>query len=437
MFTVSHPKQRSQPGEGVLPLGSSRCLLGPRLRWWPGPRRCIPCVPCIPCPLRPLPPAALGIWRSAYSGAASCSFPACSRFQGNKIPQARAEVSHLNGTQANNRSCSALFTAWRSQLGGPGGPCSPPRLRRGRRSALWQAGQLGFGVLGEVLGSQQPPSLLPPSWLLGALVPAALAPSEGPELGATAEPRCCPRQGWGAKPTAPRRPWPPLLGSTGRVWGRGAAPGLLQPPQGGQALPDVRTAGRCRARVPLAARVWAPVGPPPASVARGWLRSTGAPSPINSTLYFYNQQRVAGCVLPTPSPKVLEHPGVALGSLGCVLGEQTAPTQPPASSLPLLIPILQQEGLGCRDEPQRPIPTLWGGGDTEAVSRRLHPAGTMRVGWDLGICPRAQGRWQEGPAGFPAAGRVEGPRRSLQRRQQGEHEAEKSRVSCRVTVTQE
>ena len=58
-------------------------------------------------------PSAFG--KTLTSGAAFSSFPACSCFQGNKIPQARAEVSHLNVTQANNQSCSALPTARRSQ----------------------------------------------------------------------------------------------------------------------------------------------------------------------------------------------------------------------------------------------------------------------------------------------------------------------------------
>lgn len=54
---------------------------------------------------REVPPAASGIWESTYSRAVFSSFPACCRFQGNKIPQARAEVSHLNVTQAHKWSC--------------------------------------------------------------------------------------------------------------------------------------------------------------------------------------------------------------------------------------------------------------------------------------------------------------------------------------------
>lgn len=291
--------------------------------------------------------------------------------------------------------------------GGRGGRAPPPAAARaalgsvaGRSVGFWGAGG-GFGVAAASL----PPSSQLVTGSTGACCPCS---QRRPRAWSHRRAPLLPTAGLGGKTHGPTLALAPFARQHGQGLGARGCPWLAAAPRGGQALPDVRTAGRCRARVPLAARVWAPVGPPLASVARGWLRGTGAPSPINLTLYFYNQQRVAGCVLPTPSPKVLEHPGVALGSLGCILGEQTAPAQPPASSLPLLIPILQQEGLGCRDEPQRPIPTRGWGEDTEAVSRRLHPRGTMRVGWDLGICPRAQGRWQEGPAGFPAAGRWRG-----------------------------
>lgn len=102
-------------------------------------------------------------------------------FQGNKIPQARTEVSHLNGTQATNQSCSALPVAQCSQPGclpccrGCQGSCSP--CWRSSKSLgaethpwgmVWAMGRLmqeswGSGCWQEYFGVALT-SFYPPSW---------------------------------------------------------------------------------------------------------------------------------------------------------------------------------------------------------------------------------------------------------------------------------
>ena len=114
----SHRRARAR---SPVPVGSRGCCQTPRpareaqshlrLRRWLGTtlRSRSRTGNCLPLPS--------AFAKTLTSGAAFSSFPACSRFQGNKIPQARAEVSRSDVTQANNQSCSALPAARRSQPG--------------------------------------------------------------------------------------------------------------------------------------------------------------------------------------------------------------------------------------------------------------------------------------------------------------------------------
>lgn len=125
------------------------------------------------------------------------------------------------------------------------GPCSPPRLRHGQRSARWQAGQLGFGVLGGVWGSSSlPPSFLPAGYW-EHWCPLPLLPAKATSLEPRPSPAAAHGRAGGAKHTAPHHPGPFA-------------------PWHGQGL-----------------------GARGCPMAQGWLRSTWAPS-INWTLYFYN-----------------------------------------------------------------------------------------------------------------------------------------------------
>lgn len=193
-----------------------------------------PCSPCsfTPCPCSPfsppapapcpLPPSAFG--EALTAGPPRLHFLPAPASKETKSPKPGLRFLILNGTQANNRSCSAPFMACRSQLGGPGAVLPPPAAARAALGSV--AGRsVGFWGAGGGLGWHQPLSLLPPSWLLGALVPAALAPSKGHELGATTEPHCSPQAGaGGGQNPQPHSTPDPLLHGTGRVWGRGAAP---------------------------------------------------------------------------------------------------------------------------------------------------------------------------------------------------------------------
>lgn len=216
------------------------------------------------------------------------------------------------------------------------------------------------------------------SWVLGCwggfgVAPASLSPSSQLVTGSTGA-RCpCSQQ----RPRAWSHHRAPLL-PTGWGWG-GAKPTAPHHPG------------------PFAPWHGQGLGARGCPVARGWLRSTRVP-PINWTLYFCNsflclfspKKRGTGSVPPAPSPDVLEHPGVALGAQWGGEKPQPRPRLPPFPPSPPALPILQQEGLGCRGEPQHPIPTR---GGTEANPRHLHPDGTMRVGFgDLGVCPRGGDR---------------------------------------------
>lgn len=236
-------------------------------------------------PAAPLPSA---FGKMLTSGAAFSSFPACSCFQGNKIPQARAEVSHLNVTQANNQGCSALPVAQCSQPGRPRwcrgdvgahAPCRDapimgtpvnhweqrpiPRMLFGRWAALGSAPGRSIGVWGaggRFWGSSNlPPSSnlakLPCFWYQGlsggslaggcclagtgcgfAMVTASSCPAslllarwQRAGGGAVAEPRCCQ---WDRVCPQQIRGKKNLLGppcphcSIGRVWRQEAACGL-------------------------------------------------------------------------------------------------------------------------------------------------------------------------------------------------------------------
>lgn len=217
---------------------------------------------------RLLLPSAFG--KTLTSGAAF-SFPACSRFQGNKIPQARAEVSHLNVTQAENQSGSALPTARPPAVmpGGCWGLCSPPgRTHCGypstspvmgipvhdweHRAAMWAMGsarlcprRVCWGsscwrvIFGVALTSLHRPNWQSPpvfstegragtSSGFAALAADAPAPcpcsrqgDKGQALGAAAEPWGCPRHSRGAKPA--RSPMSP---PRHRLWRKEAVCGF-------------------------------------------------------------------------------------------------------------------------------------------------------------------------------------------------------------------
>lgn len=114
---VSHATQRCRPGSP--PREAPPMAPRAALRWWPGTMLWSRTGKCL------LLPSAFG---KTLTSRAAFSFPACSRFQGNKIPQARAEVSHLNVTQAENQSGPALPMAWLPAVtqGGCWSSCSPP-----------------------------------------------------------------------------------------------------------------------------------------------------------------------------------------------------------------------------------------------------------------------------------------------------------------------
>lgn len=248
-------------------------------------------------------PSAFG--KTLTSGAVFSSFPACFCFQGNKIPQARAEVSHLNVTQANNQSGSALPMARRSQPGRPwwckgdvgaraacqDAPITAPQYMAGGRdpspgcgvgngqlSALPQPGQLGFRVLvGGFWGSAD----LPPSSKL-AKPPPVLAPRQGE--GGLSPGRnqpwlcrgCCQR-------SCPVSPLPARWQRAG-AWSRSRAPllptgqGLPAAEKGSKTCPEPRTLTAAQAgfggkRLPVAYSIcwglwcwaggaWGELGPP-------------------------------------------------------------------------------------------------------------------------------------------------------------------------------